>query len=68
MDWGFLMERNGPQSVVFAIWEYFAFAVLEPRGVRRWTYTNVLATSASLGITVAEDEDAEGKGKGKGKA
>jgi len=63
-----LMERNGPQSVVFAIWQYFAFAVLEPRGVRRWTYTNVLATSASLGITVAEDEDAEGKGKGKGKA
>jgi HK97 family phage major capsid protein len=61
-----LMERNGPQSVVFAIWQYFAFAVLEPKGVRKWTYTNVLADAASLGITVHEDGD-EGKGKGKDK-
>ena len=63
-----LMERNGPQSVVFAIWQYFAFAVLEPRGVRKWTYTNVLAAGA-LGFTVNEDGDEapEGKGKGKGK-
>jgi HK97 family phage major capsid protein/HK97 family phage prohead protease len=36
-----LMEREGPQSVVFAIWQYFGFAVLEPKGVRRYTYTNV---------------------------
>jgi len=36
-----LMERNGPQSVVFAIWQYFGFAVLQPKGVRRYTYTNV---------------------------
>jgi len=36
-----LLEREGPQSVVFAIWQYFGFAVLEPKGVRRYTYTNV---------------------------
>ena len=36
-----LMERAGPQSVVFAIWQYFGFAVLQPKGVRRYTYTNV---------------------------
>ena len=35
-----LMEREGPQSIVFAIWQYFGFAVLEPKGVRRYTYTN----------------------------
>lgn len=63
-----LMERNGPQSVVFAIWQYFAFAVLEPKGVRKWTYTNVLADPASLGITVNDDGEGEApapKGKGK---
>ena len=36
-----LMEREGPQSIVFAIWQYFGFAVLEPKGVRRYTFTNV---------------------------
>lgn len=36
-----LMERNGPQSVVFAVWQYFGFAVLQPKGVRRYVYTNV---------------------------
>lgn len=36
-----LIEREGPQSIVFAIWQYFGFAVLEPKGVRRYTYTNV---------------------------
>lgn len=36
-----LMEREGPQTVVFAIWQYFGFAVLEPKGVRKYTYTNV---------------------------
>jgi hypothetical protein len=36
-----LMEREGPQSVVFAVWQYFGFAVLEPKGVRKYTYTNV---------------------------
>lgn len=36
-----LIEREGPQSIVFAIWQYFAFAVLQPKGVRRITYTNV---------------------------
>jgi HK97 family phage major capsid protein/HK97 family phage prohead protease len=36
-----LMEREGPVSVVFAIWQYFGFAVLEPKGVRKYTYTNV---------------------------
>ena len=35
-----LVEREGPQSIVFAIWQYFGFAVLEPKGVRRYTYTN----------------------------
>ena len=35
-----LDEREGPQSIVFAIWQYFGFAVLEPKGVRRYTYTN----------------------------
>lgn len=33
-------ERNGPVSVVFAVMQYFAFAVLQPKGVRRYTYTN----------------------------
>jgi HK97 family phage major capsid protein len=32
-----LMEREGPQSVVFAIWQYFGFAVLEPKGVRLYS-------------------------------
>lgn len=36
-----LTERNGPQSIVFAIWQYFAFAVLQPKGVLKYTYTNV---------------------------
>lgn len=36
-----LMEREGPQSIVFAIMQYFGFAVLQPKGVRRYTYTNV---------------------------
>jgi HK97 family phage prohead protease/HK97 family phage major capsid protein len=36
-----LIEREGPQSIVFAIWQYFGFAILEPKGVRRYTYTNV---------------------------
>ena len=36
-----LMEREGPQSVVFAVMQYFGFAVLEPKGVRKYTYTNV---------------------------
>jgi len=36
-----LMEREGPQSVVFAVMQYFGFAVLQPKGVRRYTYTNV---------------------------
>lgn len=36
-----LVEREGPQSIVFAIWQYFAFAILDPKGVRRYTYTNV---------------------------
>jgi HK97 family phage major capsid protein len=36
-----LMEREGPQSVVFAVWQYFGFAVLQPKGVRKYTYTNV---------------------------
>jgi hypothetical protein len=36
-----LIEREGPQSIVFAIWQYFGFAVLEPKGVRRYTFTNV---------------------------
>ena len=35
-----LVEREGPQSVVFAVWQYFAYAVLEPAGVKRWTYTD----------------------------
>lgn len=34
-----LMEREGPQSIVFAIWQYYAFAVLQPRGVRIYTTT-----------------------------
>ena len=36
-----LLEREGPQSIVFAVFQYFGFAVLEPKGVRRYTYTNV---------------------------
>lgn len=36
-----LMERNGPQSIVFAVMQYFGFAVLQPKGVRKYTYTNV---------------------------
>jgi HK97 family phage major capsid protein len=36
-----LMERSGPQSIVFAVMQYFGFAVLQPKGVRRYTYTNV---------------------------
>lgn len=36
-----LLEREGPQSVVFAVFQYFGFAVLEPKGVRKYTYTNV---------------------------
>jgi hypothetical protein len=36
-----LTERNGPVSIVFAVWQYFVFAVLQPKGVRRYTYTNV---------------------------
>lgn len=36
-----LMERAGPQSIVFAVMQYFGFAVLQPKGVRRYTYTNV---------------------------
>jgi len=36
-----LTEREGPQTIVFAIWQYFGFAVLEPKGVRKYTYTNV---------------------------
>lgn len=36
-----LMEREGPQSVVFAIWQYFGFVILEPKGVRKYTYTDV---------------------------
>ena len=36
-----LIEREGPQSIVFAIWQYFGFAILEPKGVRRYTFTNV---------------------------
>lgn len=36
-----LMEREGPQSVVFAVWQYFGFAVLEPKGIQKHTYTNV---------------------------
>jgi hypothetical protein len=28
---------------VFAVWQYIAFAVLQPKGVARWTYTNVVA-------------------------
>ncbi len=36
-----LGERNGPQSIVYAVMQYFGFAVLEPVGVRRYTYTNV---------------------------
>lgn len=35
-----LDERNGPVSVVFAVMQYFGFAVLQPKGVRRYTYTN----------------------------
>jgi Phage capsid family./Caudovirus prohead protease. len=35
-----LNERNGPQSVVFAVMQYYAFAVLQPKGVRRYTYTD----------------------------
>jgi len=35
-----LLEREGPQSVVFAVFQYFGFAVLEPKGVRRYTYTD----------------------------
>ena len=27
-----LVEREGPQSIVFAIWQYFAFAVLAAKG------------------------------------
>lgn len=34
-------EKLGPQSIVFAIWQYFAFAVLQPKGVAKYTYTNV---------------------------
>ena len=36
-----LIEREGPQSIVFAVMQYFGFAVLQPKGVRRYTYTNV---------------------------
>lgn len=36
-----LMEREGPQSVVFAIWQYFGFVILEPKGVRKYTYTDI---------------------------
>lgn len=36
-----MFERNGPQSIVFAVMQYFGFAVLQPLGVRRYTYTNV---------------------------
>jgi HK97 family phage major capsid protein len=52
-----LTERNGPVSIVFAVWQYYAFAVLQPKGVRRWTYTNVLATKAE------QDEQAARAGK-----
>lgn len=31
-----LMEREGPQSIVFAVFQYFGFAVLEPKGVRKY--------------------------------
>ena len=44
-----LTERNGPQSIVFAVWQYFAFAVLQPKGVAKWTYTNVMADEAAAG-------------------
>jgi HK97 family phage major capsid protein len=43
-----LTEREGPQSIVFAVWQYLAFAVLQPKGVARWTYTNVLADEEVL--------------------
>ena len=36
-----LMEREGPETIVFVVWQYFGFAVLQPKGVRRYTYTNV---------------------------
>ncbi len=36
-----MLEREGPQSIVFAIWQYLAFLVLQPKGVRKYTYTNV---------------------------
>jgi hypothetical protein len=35
-----LEERNGPQSIVLAVMQYFAFAIVQPKGVRRYTYTN----------------------------
>jgi len=34
-------EQKGPESIVFAIWQYFAFAILQPAGVQKYTYTNV---------------------------
>jgi len=40
------------------VWQYYAFAVLQPKGVRRWTYTNTLK---------AETADADAP-KGKAKA
>jgi HK97 family phage major capsid protein len=48
-------EQRGPESIVFAIWQYFAFAVIQPKGVTRWTYTNTLQ---------AEKASASGKDEG----
>jgi HK97 family phage portal protein/HK97 family phage prohead protease len=56
-----LDQREGPQSVVFAIWQYFAFGVIQPIGVQRWTYTNTLmadAESAALEARSTADREA----------
>jgi hypothetical protein len=63
------MERNGPQSVVFAIWQYFAL-LLEP-GRPEVAYTNVrwppLHRDHRQRGRRERRTEAEAKGKGKGK-
>jgi HK97 family phage major capsid protein len=58
-----LTERNGPHSVVFAVAQYFLALVLQPAGVKRWTWTG----AAPAGDDPQADAEAAGSARGKSK-
>jgi hypothetical protein len=51
-----LSEREGPQSVVYAVAQYFLCLVLQPAGVKRWIWTGAAPADEPDALAAGDDD------------